>query len=50
MIKRFLNWRTLLVLTAIGIIGGTVWYSSYLATKIEPRKEPGRGMDCRSQT
>ena len=39
MIKRFLNWRTLLVLTAIGIIGGTVWYSSYLATKIETQEK-----------
>ena len=34
MIQRYLNWRTILVLVAIGIIGGTIWYSRYLAKKI----------------
>lgn len=35
MIKRYLNWRSLLLLVAIGIISGTVLYSRYLAKKIE---------------
>jgi signal transduction histidine kinase len=29
------NWRTLLALVAILIVSGTIWYSSYLAKKIE---------------
>src|ERR1700710_889314 len=35
MIGRYLNWRTLLLVVAIAIIGGTVLYSHYLANKIE---------------
>lgn len=35
MIGRYLNWRTLLLVIAIAIISGTVFYSRYLATKIE---------------
>jgi len=35
MFRQLLNWRTLLALVAIGIVSGTIWYSSYLATKIE---------------
>lgn len=39
MIQRYLNWRTILVLAAIGIIAGTVWYSKYLAKKIETEEK-----------
>lgn len=39
MIQRYLNWRTILVLVAIGIIGGTIWYSRYLAKKIETEEK-----------
>lgn len=35
MIRRYLNWRTLLLIIAIGIISGSVLYSRYLAKKIE---------------
>ncbi len=35
MIRRLLNWRTLLLVVALFIIGGTVFYSRYLAQKIE---------------
>ena len=35
MFGQILNWRTLLALIAILIVSGTVWYSSYLANKIE---------------
>jgi signal transduction histidine kinase len=35
MIKRFINWRSLLLVVAVGIISGTVLYSRYLARKIE---------------
>jgi hypothetical protein len=35
MFRQLLNWRTLLALLAILIVSGTVWYSSYLANKIE---------------
>ncbi len=35
MIIRYLNWRTLVLLVAICIVGGTVLYSRYLAKKIE---------------
>jgi hypothetical protein len=35
MFRQLLNWRTLLALIAILIVSGTVWYSSYLANKIE---------------
>lgn len=35
MIRRLLNWRTLLLVVALLIIGGTVLYSRYLAKKIE---------------
>ena len=35
MFRQLLNWRSLLALVAILIVSGTVWYSSYLADKIE---------------
>lgn len=35
MFQQVLNWRVLLALIAILIVSGTVWYSSYLAKKIE---------------
>ena len=35
MFRQLLNWRTLLALIAIFIVSGTIWYSSYLADKIE---------------
>jgi len=35
MFRLLLTWRTLLALTAILIVSGTIWYSSYLAKKIE---------------
>lgn len=35
MFRQWLNWRTLLAFIAILIVGGTIWYSSYLAHKIE---------------
>lgn len=35
MFRQLLNWRTLLAFIAILIVSGTVWYSSYLADKIE---------------
>ncbi len=41
MIRQFLNWRTLLILAALAIISGTIYYSQYLAKKIE-REEKQR--------
>lgn len=35
MFHQLFNWRVLLALIAILIVSGTVWYSSYLADKIE---------------
>ena len=35
MFRQLLNWRSLLALIAILIVSGTIWYSSYLADKIE---------------
>jgi signal transduction histidine kinase len=35
MFRQLLNWRTVLALIAILIVSGTIWYSSYLANKIE---------------
>jgi signal transduction histidine kinase len=35
MFRQLLNWRTLLAFVAIFIVSGTIWYSSYLANKIE---------------
>src|SRR5215213_598086 len=35
MFRQLINWRTLLALIAILIVSGTIWYSSYLAKKIE---------------
>lgn len=35
MFRQLLNWRTVLAVIAILIVSGTVWYSSYLAAKIE---------------
>jgi two-component sensor histidine kinase len=35
MFRQWINWRTLLALVAIFIVSGTIWYSSYLADKIE---------------
>ncbi|TAD82973.1 MAG: sensor histidine kinase [Bacteroidetes bacterium] len=34
MLARFGNWRTLLLLLAVGIVGTTVWYTTYLSKKI----------------
>lgn len=34
MFHQLLNWRTLLAVIAILIVSGTIWYSSYLASKI----------------
>jgi signal transduction histidine kinase len=34
MFHQLLNWRTMLALIAILIVSGTIWYSSYLASKI----------------
>ena len=39
MIRRYFNWRTALFIIAIGIISGTVLYSSYLAQKIESEEK-----------
>ncbi len=39
MIGQLLNWRTLLALVAILIVSGTIWYSSYLAHKIEKEEK-----------
>src|SRR5215213_1567771 len=35
MFGQITNWRTLLSVLAILIVSGTIWYSSYLAQKIE---------------
>lgn len=35
MFQQVFNWRSLLAVIAILIVSGTVWYSSYLANKIE---------------
>lgn len=35
MFRQLLSWRGLLALVAILIVSGTIWYSSYLAKKIE---------------
>jgi signal transduction histidine kinase len=35
MFRQLLNWRALVSLLAIIIVSGTIWYSSYLAKKIE---------------
>lgn len=35
MLRQFLNWRILLAFIAILIVSGTIWYSSYLANKLE---------------
>jgi hypothetical protein len=35
MFRQLLNWRAFLALVAILIVSGTIWYSSYLANKIE---------------
>ncbi|MFL5810037.1 MAG: sensor histidine kinase [Flavisolibacter sp.] len=35
MFRQLYNWRTLLALIAILIVSGTIWYSTYLADKIE---------------
>jgi signal transduction histidine kinase len=34
MIQQFLNWRTLLAVIAIGIVSGTIFYSTYLTKKL----------------
>jgi len=34
MIKEWINWRTILVIVAICIVGSTIFYSNYLAQKI----------------
>src|SRR5947209_8405299 len=35
MFRHIFTWRTLLSVVAILIVSGTIWYSSYLAKKIE---------------
>lgn len=35
MLRQLLDWRVLLAVVAILIVSGTIWYSSYLAKKIE---------------
>ena len=39
MFGQLLNWRTLLAIIAILIVSGTIWYSSYLANKIEKEEK-----------
>ena len=39
MFRQIGNWRTLLALMAILIVSGTIWYSSYLARKIETEEK-----------
>ena len=39
MFRQILTWRTLLALIAILIVSGTIWYSSYLAQKIEKEEK-----------
>jgi signal transduction histidine kinase len=39
MFRQFITWRTLLALVAICIVSGTIWYSSYLAKKIEKEEK-----------
>ncbi len=34
MIQQFLNWRTFLAVIAIGIVSGTIFYSTYLSKKL----------------
>jgi hypothetical protein len=34
MIQQWTNWRTILTISAILIIGGTIYYSTYLSKKI----------------
>ena len=34
MIKEWINWRTILVIVAICIVGSTIFYSNYLEQKI----------------
>ncbi len=44
MFQQVLNWRTLLAIIAILIVSGTVWYSSYLANKIEGEERQKVGL------
>jgi signal transduction histidine kinase len=39
MFPQLLNWRTLLAAIGILIVSGTIWYSSYLAEKIEKEEQ-----------
>jgi two-component sensor histidine kinase len=39
MFPQLLNWRTLLAAIGILIVSGTIWYSSYLAKKIEKEEQ-----------
>jgi hypothetical protein len=39
MFPQLFNWRTLLATIGILIVSGTIWYSSYLAKKIEKEEE-----------
>ena len=39
MFRQILTWRTFLALVAILIVSGTIWYSSYLARKIEAEEK-----------
>src|SRR5690349_18792259 len=39
MFRHLLNWRVLLAVVAIAIVSATIWYSSYLADKIEKEEK-----------
>lgn len=39
MFGQLLNWRTLFAIIAILIVSGTIWYSTYLANKIEKEEK-----------
>lgn len=39
MFRQLLTWRTLFAIVAILIVSGTIWYSSYLARKIEKEEK-----------
>jgi signal transduction histidine kinase len=39
MLRKYFNWRTLFSLIAIGIVTATIFYSNYLANKIELEEE-----------
>jgi hypothetical protein len=41
MIQRFARWRSLFLIIATAIVAGTIYYTRYLARKIEKRRTPG---------